>query len=170
MFDPPPAAYASEPRIDILRLSPHSLVRLSPHGGSLLFHIAVAPEKQRHRWRMHRVLAAIERRPNYRRRGERDDGRLDRGEREALGPAHGRGRASAHKAVRSASDSWTEHLARAVADEILIGQRDVAIDVVDRDLGGDAREPRAGPNVPQHPRSLVAPCVVLDSDTSRRDE
>jgi hypothetical protein len=107
-------------------------------------------------------------------RGKRDDGRLDRGRAGVLGPARGRGRASAHKAVRSASGwwRWTEHLARAVADEILIGQRNVAIHVVDRDLGGDAREPqpRAGPNVPQHPRSLVAPCVVLDSDTSRRDE
>jgi hypothetical protein len=99
------------------------------------------------------------------------------GEREALGPARGRGRASAHKPcglprTRGAGRCWTEHLARAVADEILIGQRDVAIHVVDSDLGGDAREPQpgAGPNVPQHPRSLVAPCVVLDSDTSRRDE
>jgi hypothetical protein len=159
-----------------VRLSPHSLVRLSPHGGSLLFHIAVAPEKQRHRWRMRRGVgghrAASE--PPSPAENETMAGSI--GEREALGPARGRGRASAHKAVRSASDSWrwTEHLprARAVADEILIGQRDVAIHVVDRDLGGDAREPqpRAGPNIPQHPRSLVAPCVVLDSDTSRRDE
>jgi hypothetical protein len=122
------------------------------------------------------VLAAIEQRPNRRRPRRTRRWPARSGRREALGPARGRGRASAHKAVRSASDSWrwTEHLprARAVADEILIGQRDVAIHVVDRDLGDDAREPqpRAGPNVPQHPRSLVAPCVVLDSDTSRRDE
>jgi hypothetical protein len=129
-------------------------------------------KKQRDRWRMHRGVgghrAASEPPPPA--ENETMAGSIG----EARGPARGRGRASAHKAAQSASDSWrwTEHLARAVADEILIGQRDLAIHVVDRDLGGDAREPqpRAGPNVPQHPRSLVAPGVVLDSDTSRRYE
>jgi hypothetical protein len=118
------------------------------------------------------VLAAIEQRPN-RRRPRRTRRWPARSGRAGRAWPHPRSRASV-RAVRSASDSWrwTEHLARAVADELLIGQRDVAIHVVDRDLGGDAREPqpRAGPNVPQHPRSLAAPCVVLDSDTSRRDE